>query len=177
MGGHGGLNILPQKKWNVYNRDNRERVEKDERAQAARQEEELQKRREKELDRVYEQLGISTQAYLKQEKSSATLTIPSQQEDYRRHEGQKCLEEDKVFKRANKKLENRWYKQETNYQNEEKETKEARKEARAILRQLNCSSKEKLFQAKKIKRVKESKAKQGLSFLTSLPIGNEGTSF
>lgn len=29
MGGHGGLNILPQKKWNVYNRDNREKVERD----------------------------------------------------------------------------------------------------------------------------------------------------
>lgn len=31
MGGHGGLNILPQKKWNVYNWDNKEKVEKDER--------------------------------------------------------------------------------------------------------------------------------------------------
>ena len=30
MGGHGGLNILPQKTWNVYRRDNREKVEKDE---------------------------------------------------------------------------------------------------------------------------------------------------
>lgn len=30
MGGHGGLNILPQKKWNVYNYDNREKVEQDE---------------------------------------------------------------------------------------------------------------------------------------------------
>ena len=29
MGGHGGLNILPQKKWNVYNYDNRAIVEKD----------------------------------------------------------------------------------------------------------------------------------------------------
>lgn len=29
MGGHGGLNILPQKKWNVYNHDNRAIVEKD----------------------------------------------------------------------------------------------------------------------------------------------------
>ena len=29
MGGHGGLNILPQKKWNVYNYDNREKVEQD----------------------------------------------------------------------------------------------------------------------------------------------------
>jgi hypothetical protein len=30
MGGHGGLNILPQKSWNVYNRKNRERVAQDE---------------------------------------------------------------------------------------------------------------------------------------------------
>jgi hypothetical protein len=29
MGGHGGLNILPQKKWNVYNWDNREIVDRD----------------------------------------------------------------------------------------------------------------------------------------------------
>lgn len=29
MGGHGGLNILPQKKWNVYNHDNREIVNRD----------------------------------------------------------------------------------------------------------------------------------------------------
>lgn len=34
MGGHGGLNILPQKRWNVYNRDNREKVEKDKRKYA-----------------------------------------------------------------------------------------------------------------------------------------------
>lgn len=31
MGGHGGLNILPQKKWNVYNWDNRLKVQKDKR--------------------------------------------------------------------------------------------------------------------------------------------------
>ncbi|CAH8276399.1 unnamed protein product [Arabidopsis lyrata] len=37
MGGHGGLNILPQKRWNVYNFDNREKVRKDEEA-AAREE-------------------------------------------------------------------------------------------------------------------------------------------
>ena len=40
MGGHGGLNILPQKSWNVYNRDNRQKVEADEReAEAAVREE------------------------------------------------------------------------------------------------------------------------------------------
>lgn len=37
MGGHGGLNILPQKSWNVYNYDNREKVRLDEEA-AAREE-------------------------------------------------------------------------------------------------------------------------------------------
>jgi len=34
MGCHGGLNILPQKRWNVYNRDAREKVEKDKLKQA-----------------------------------------------------------------------------------------------------------------------------------------------
>lgn len=29
MGGHGGLNILPQKKWNVYGYHQRKKVEKD----------------------------------------------------------------------------------------------------------------------------------------------------
>ena len=29
MGGHGGLNILPQKRWNVYRQDNQEKVRKD----------------------------------------------------------------------------------------------------------------------------------------------------
>lgn len=30
QGGHGGLNILPQKSWHVYNQDNREKVGRDE---------------------------------------------------------------------------------------------------------------------------------------------------
>ncbi|CAL0313408.1 unnamed protein product [Lupinus luteus] len=37
MGGHGGLNILPQKRWNVYRYDNREKVRRDE-EEAAREE-------------------------------------------------------------------------------------------------------------------------------------------
>lgn len=37
MGGHGGLNILPQKKWNVYNWDNREIVDRDKKAHADKQ--------------------------------------------------------------------------------------------------------------------------------------------
>ncbi|KAH0456343.1 hypothetical protein IEQ34_014250 [Dendrobium chrysotoxum] len=50
MGGHGGLNILPQKKWNVYNYENREKVRLDEEA-AAREE---QLKREQSLRRDLE---------------------------------------------------------------------------------------------------------------------------
>jgi len=52
MGGHGGLNILPQKSWNVYGRKQRERVRRDEeqlereqREEAARKEEEEKAKR------------------------------------------------------------------------------------------------------------------------------------
>lgn len=41
MGGHGGLNILPQKRWNVYNYENREKVRRDE--EAAAKEEQLKR--------------------------------------------------------------------------------------------------------------------------------------
>ncbi|KAL2651917.1 hypothetical protein R1flu_020045 [Riccia fluitans] len=37
MGGHGGLNILPQKRWNVHNFENREKVKRNE-EEAAREE-------------------------------------------------------------------------------------------------------------------------------------------
>ena len=47
MGGHGGLNILPQKRWNVYNYENREKVRRDE--EAAAKEEQL--KREQSLKR------------------------------------------------------------------------------------------------------------------------------
>lgn len=62
MGGHGGLNILPQKKWNVYNFDNREKVRQDEEA-AAREEklkQEQSRRRDAEfrLDKLRQACGL-----------------------------------------------------------------------------------------------------------------------
>jgi hypothetical protein len=48
MGGHGGLNILPQKRWNVYNFDNREKVRLDE--EAAAKEEQLKREQARKRD-------------------------------------------------------------------------------------------------------------------------------
>ncbi|KAH7687686.1 CBF1-interacting co-repressor CIR N-terminal domain-containing protein [Dioscorea alata] len=48
MGGHGGLNILPQKRWNVYNYENREKVRKDE--EAAAKEEQLKREQSRRRD-------------------------------------------------------------------------------------------------------------------------------
>lgn len=48
MGGHGGLNILPQKRWNVYNFENREKVRKDE--EAAAKEEQLKREQVRKRD-------------------------------------------------------------------------------------------------------------------------------
>ncbi len=49
MGGHGGLNILPQKKWNVYNYDNRDIVEKDKKLHAEKMRNNYQKDRKNTL--------------------------------------------------------------------------------------------------------------------------------
>ncbi|KAL0542118.1 hypothetical protein IC582_022208 [Cucumis melo] len=48
MGGHGGLNILPQKRWNVYNYENREKVKRDE--EAAAKEEQLKREQARKRD-------------------------------------------------------------------------------------------------------------------------------
>ncbi|XVF51722.1 hypothetical protein PTKIN_Ptkin04bG0207500 [Pterospermum kingtungense] len=48
MGGHGGLNILPQKSWNVYNYENREKVRRDE--ETAAKEEQLKREQARKRD-------------------------------------------------------------------------------------------------------------------------------
>ncbi|KAL1559730.1 inner centromere protein-like [Salvia divinorum] len=64
MGGHGGLNILPQKRWNVYNFDNREKVRLDE--ETAAKEEQLKReqsrRRDTELrlEKLRQARGLAT---------------------------------------------------------------------------------------------------------------------
>ncbi|WCJ25938.1 hypothetical protein M5689_007790 [Euphorbia peplus] len=90
MGGHGGLNILPQKRWNVYNFDNREKVKKDE-EEAAREEqlkrEEVRKRDAEfrlEQLRVARGLAPLTKPELPPEKQQAPLakpeTLPEEQQ-------------------------------------------------------------------------------------------------
>jgi len=59
MGGHGGLNILPQKSWNVYNYDNREKVRRDE--EAAAREEQLKQEQARRRDAEF-RLEILRQA-------------------------------------------------------------------------------------------------------------------
>jgi hypothetical protein len=62
MGRHGGLNILPQKKWNVYNWDNRLKVEEDEKLVN----DEIEKRKKNwKLKRLKEKL----------DKNNGTLTL------------------------------------------------------------------------------------------------------
>ncbi|KAL6763527.1 hypothetical protein V8C86DRAFT_2491333 [Haematococcus lacustris] len=51
MGGHGGLNILPQKRWNVYNRDNRLKVAQDE--AKAKEKEDAEQERAAQNEREY----------------------------------------------------------------------------------------------------------------------------
>eukprot|EP00210_Caulerpa_lentillifera_P002630 g2512.t1 len=51
MGGHGGLNILPQKRWNVYGRRNRLKVHEDE--EKHRQEQEAHRRKQEAAEQEF----------------------------------------------------------------------------------------------------------------------------
>ncbi|KAG6427742.1 hypothetical protein SASPL_111989 [Salvia splendens] len=80
MGGHGGLNILPQKKWNVYNFDNREKVRLDE--EAAAKEEQLKReqsrRRDTELrlEKLRQARGLPTQHPPESDQKPSIETAP-----------------------------------------------------------------------------------------------------
>jgi hypothetical protein len=62
MGGHGGLNILPQKRWNVYNFDNREKVKKDEEEAARKEAVEKEQARQRDAEFRLEKLREAAQA-------------------------------------------------------------------------------------------------------------------
>nr|CAD1836304.1 unnamed protein product [Ananas comosus var. bracteatus] len=77
-GGHGGLNILPQKRWNVYNYENREKVRRDEEA-AAREEQlkrEQSRRRDAEfrLERLRQARGLATATATATSSAAAAAT-------------------------------------------------------------------------------------------------------
>ncbi|RDX62576.1 hypothetical protein CR513_59078, partial [Mucuna pruriens] len=81
MGGHGGLNILPQKRWNVYNYENREKVRRDE-EQAAREEQlkrEQARKRDAEfrLDRLRTARGLAPSIPPPEPKPSCSEPKPS----------------------------------------------------------------------------------------------------
>ncbi|RVW45743.1 hypothetical protein CK203_094989 [Vitis vinifera] len=59
MGGHGGLNILPQKSWNVYGSENRERVRRDEEAAATNEQMKREQSRKRDTEFRLERLRLS----------------------------------------------------------------------------------------------------------------------
>lgn len=82
MGGHGGLNILPQKRWNVYNFDNREKVRKDE--EAAAKEEQLKREQSRKrdaefrLDKLRQARGVSSSSSSHQSESELSSRLQSE---------------------------------------------------------------------------------------------------
>ncbi|KAF3336727.1 leukocyte receptor cluster member 1 [Carex littledalei] len=79
MGGHGGLNILPQKRWNVYNFDNREKVKRDEEAAAREEQLRLEQSRRAEADSRLESLrrarGIATASAMISSTSEPVVAV------------------------------------------------------------------------------------------------------
>lgn len=78
MGGHGGLNILPQKRWNVYNFDNREKVRKDE--EDAAKEEQLKREQSRKRDTEFRLEKLRQARGLASSSSQAAAAAASQTE-------------------------------------------------------------------------------------------------
>jgi hypothetical protein len=90
MGGKGGLNILPQKKWNVYNWDNRIKVEKHEKIVR----EEIDRL---ERDKTHKRIDHK----IKQIKSGETEKEEYVQEDYDRNKiFKEIMQRDSMLKRV-----------------------------------------------------------------------------
>ena len=74
MGGHGGLNILPQKEWNVYNNDNREVVRRDE----ERINKEVEKRKKKKIQNELDDIATTLKGGI-----APIRTIEESQREYK----------------------------------------------------------------------------------------------
>eukprot|EP00826_Nyctotherus_ovalis_P017059 TRINITY_DN14985_c0_g1_i6.p1 TRINITY_DN14985_c0_g1~~TRINITY_DN14985_c0_g1_i6.p1 ORF type:complete len:167 (-),score=34.64 TRINITY_DN14985_c0_g1_i6:364-864(-) len=90
MGGHGGLNILPQKRWNVYNYDNREVVNRD--REMVRQERE-RRERQKRSQKLKQQIQLA--------KGEVIALNP--QEELKVSSTERYAEENELYKKALKK--------------------------------------------------------------------------
>ncbi|KAI0500992.1 hypothetical protein KFK09_019210 [Dendrobium nobile] len=81
MGGHGGLNILPQKKWNVYNYENREKVRLDEEAAAReeqlKREQSLRRDLEFRIERLRQARGLPNSTSVLSSSKSSTVEADS----------------------------------------------------------------------------------------------------
>eukprot|EP00798_Chlamydomonas_sp_ICE-L_P020955 gene20955-27808_t len=74
MGGHGGLNILPQKSWHVYNQDNRYKVAQDE--EKAKEEEDAAREKAMQADREHRRQRLLQRAGVKGSSGDAeTLAV------------------------------------------------------------------------------------------------------
>ena len=94
MGGHGGLNILPQKKWNVYNYDNRVKVEADKKKYKRVRKEQKEKIREEKAKRVFNTLRAQNDPLKNfEEKERESSQNPE-------HEKEMRMEEDRFIKQT-----------------------------------------------------------------------------
>lgn len=92
MGGHGGLNILPQKRWNVYNFDNREKVKRDEEAAARQEAIEKQQERQREAEARLEKLREIAQAK-KRDPSELRITGEEAEQESAREDDSEAVVE------------------------------------------------------------------------------------
>lgn len=116
MGGHGGLNILPQKKWNIYNRDNRERIERD------KAQREIQREQDKlfkiksglrgNLMRLKRKKRQSQETGIQSEFTEGRQTSPNPKKKQKKKEVNKSKVErttEKTFKEMTEKVRKVWY--------------------------------------------------------------------
>ncbi|KAL6579573.1 hypothetical protein OROMI_009789 [Orobanche minor] len=82
MGGHGGLNILPQKKWNVYNFDNREKVRLDEEAadkeEQLKREQSLRRDTELRLEKLRQARGLASETPPQAEEKPSSTSVEAE---------------------------------------------------------------------------------------------------